>query len=504
MKISILVPSEGYLKTAGVRIRYERIRAPLKQLGCTLEIVPIDDVPDVSARDSRIYLFSKCQDARALVLATAAKRAGLLVGVDLFDDYFSQKNDSRFATQRLWLEAMAEQASFFLCSTPRMLDVGSTYFKPGAGHVLADPHEEFDAASLEEGLTAKIAKVKRERRIPILWFGIAGNPNFPVGLHDLAAFGDALRPLNANNYEANLTILTNTKGIDGRALERLRRIPVPFVIREWSKESEDEALSRSLVTFLPVNFQQFSTAKSLNRGVSALVGGTQLLTAGYPLYESLGDYVYADAAHLIHDLENSNLKLSSETVRAFSEWINDHAAPAEEAQKLVNFLGTIEPPPIERDDGQQWAVLHGAKSAASISSFAQRAGWLSLASPLVPGGMKCDAHLGFFGDDSILRLRVSQAGLERLPEELRVASFLADNTLGKGPVWEVPLDSLESDFPLDRIHRSSSRSRCAEAAVDAEVMNLSLTFFTTVFQNVCIVESELDSVRNNIRALERN
>lgn len=505
MKISVLVPSERYLETAGVRIRYKRISAPLAKLGWTLDIRPIDDVPGLSGEDSRIYLFSKCQDARALVLAASARRAGIIVGVDLFDDYFSQENDARFATQRLWLQSMAQQASFFLCSTPRMLDVGNIYFAAGSGHVLVDPHEEFDVPRLKQELAKKISKARRERRIPILWFGMSDNPNFPVGLHDLTSFAELLRLFRDNSYKASLTIVTNKKGIDGRVLERLRRIPIPFDLIQWTKQREEQALSRCLVSFLPVNFQQFSAAKSLNRGISALVGGTQLLTVGYPLYETLRDFVYNDVASLITDLENSNLKLSSESMSKFSKWISHLAGPQREAAKLVKFLKTkVKFTTGESSSGQEMAVLHGAKSAASINSFAQRFHWLSLGSPLLPGGMKCDAHLGFFGSDPNLRFCVSQAGLEKLPEELRVAALPADETLGKGPLWEVPLASLQSEFPLESIRRLAARGACAGAGIDAEVMKITRSFFTAVFRNVCIVESELDPVRNVIRALERN
>jgi len=503
VKITVLVPSERYLDTAGVRIRYNRISGALAQLGWTLQVMPIDDVPNVSVDDSRIYLFSKCQDARALALATAAKHAGIAVGVDLFDDYFSQKTDARFASQRLWLRSMAREASFFLCSTARMLYVGNSYFGAGAGHVFGDPRDQLRPERLEQELDAKIRKAKRERRISILWFGISDNPNFPVGLHDLSAFGETLRPFHDNSYTARLTILTNRKGVDGRVLERLCRIPVPFVIREWTEERQREALSRSLVSFLPVNFQQFSSAKSLNRGVSALVGGTQLLTAGYPLYESLGDYTYDDAAALIDDLEKGTLKLSSENVEEFSAWVDERASPAREAQGIVNFLGAkVGFSPAESDEEQQWAVLHGVKSTASINTFARRLGWLSLGSPLSPPGMKCDAHLGFFGDESALKLRVSQTGLEHLQEEFRVAALWAEPGAGKGPSWEVPLDSLESEFPLESIRRSTGRGACVESARNVEIMELTRRFFTTVFHGLRVIESELDPVRNNIRAID--
>lgn len=505
MKITVLVPSERYVETAGVRIRYRRISKPLAELGWSLDIVPIDNVPDLSAEDKRIFLFSKCQDARAMAVAVAAKRAGISVGVDLFDDYFSQVHDSRFAGQRLWLESIAKQASFFLCSTPRMLDVGYMYFGSGAGHVLRDPHEEFDPVGLEQELAEKSRKAKRERRIPIVWFGIPNNPNFPVGLHDLSAFGEALRPFLDNSYKADLTIVTNRESIDALALERLRRIPIPFVIRQWTKEREDEALSRSLVSFLPVNFQQFSIGKSQNRGVTALVGGTQLLTAGYPLYDDLGDYAYHDAVSLLDDLENSKLKLSPERVREFADWISGRAAPAAEATSLVKFLETkVRSPEDQEDQGHQWAVLHATKSSASISNLAQRVGCLSLASPLSPGGMKCDAHLGYFGDDPTLRLRLTEAGLDQLPEELRVAATWAAPASGKGPPWEIPLDLLPSDVSLASLRSLVVQDTCANAGVNAEIIKLTRMFFSKIFDNVNLIESELNPVGTMTRVLERN
>lgn len=505
MKITVLTPSERYLESAGVRIRYERIKEPLTQLGWTIDLTPIDAAGELLSDDGRIFLLSKCQDARALAFATAARRAGVMVGVDLFDDYFSQADDPRFVAQRLWLRAMAEQASFFLCSTERMLDIGNGYFVPGAGYVMSDPHEPFDRAVLKQQIAGKIYKAKRERTIPVLWFGICDNPSFPVGIQDLAAYAEALRPLKERSYKAHLTILTNRKALDGQALERLRRLPVPFVVSEWSKKREEEALGRSLVSFLPVNFQQFSIAKSPNRGVSALVGGTQLLTAGYSLYNDLRNYAYNDAARLIDDLESDSLKLSADNVAKFADWIERRAGAAAEVQGLVAFLGSLLDRASQAHVGDgRFAVMHGAKSTSSIDRFGQSLNWLTLASPLLPGGMKCDAHLGFFGGDPTLRLRVSEAALDHLPEELRISATWADESLGKGPSWEVPLNAVQTDLPLGSIQPASGRGACADAPTNSEILKLTRHFFMTIFEKLHIVESELDPVSNVIRALERN
>lgn len=505
MKITVIVPSEKSLANAGVRVRYRRIVAPLAELGTALDVVPIDTISRASADNSDVYIFSKCQDARALVLAAAARRAGITVGVDLFDDYFSQENDARFAGQRGWLREMARQAAFFLCSTPRMLAVAESYFEPGRGHVLNDPYEGFDAARLEIELATKIRKAKRERNIPILWFGIGGNPNFPVGLSDLSAFGEALRPFQTKSYRASVTILTNRNCIDGLSLERLRRLPVPFVIREWSEEREKVALSRSLVSFLPVNFQQFSVAKSLNRGISALVGGTQLLAAGYPLYEPLRDFAYHDAARLIDDLENSTLRLSGETVAKLAAWIGSEADAAAEASSLIAFLAprlaASEP---AGDPDQIDVLLHGAKTTNAINHFAQRLDWLTLATPLLPGGAKTDAHLGSFGSDPGLRLRVSKKGLEHLPEELRAGAMWADTSLGQGPDWDVPLSPADLNFEFEALASLLGSGTCGDAPVKQEILRLSRRFFARVFPGLQTIESELEPVANVMRAFERN
>ena len=94
MKLTVLIPSEEYKAYAGARIRYGRLLQELAPHGVTLALENIADFsPDDQSYD--VLLISKCHDARALVAAAAACGAGKLVGLDLFDDYFSQEADSR-------------------------------------------------------------------------------------------------------------------------------------------------------------------------------------------------------------------------------------------------------------------------------------------------------------------------------------------------------------------------------------------------------------------------
>ena len=100
MKIAVLIPSEKQKEQAGVRIRYDRIAEPLKALGHSLELIPIQSLTEAQSRKHDVFLVSKCYDARAPLAAMHLAAAGKFVGVDLFDDYFSQRQDSRFIRLR--------------------------------------------------------------------------------------------------------------------------------------------------------------------------------------------------------------------------------------------------------------------------------------------------------------------------------------------------------------------------------------------------------------------
>lgn len=127
MRLGIIIPTEQQKAQAGVRIRYERIKPALQVLGHDLDFIPIQNLASTSKLTHDIYLISKCYDARAILGAQQLQRQGAIVGVDLFDDYFSQLTDSRFVRLRYWLRALLPHCSFILCSTPGMQDIAKAY-----------------------------------------------------------------------------------------------------------------------------------------------------------------------------------------------------------------------------------------------------------------------------------------------------------------------------------------------------------------------------------------
>ena len=168
-------------------------------------------------------------------------------------------------------------------------------------------------------------------------------------------------------------------------LSTLQRLPVRYTLDAWSEEKEVELLNASLVAFLPVNAQNFSIVKSLNRAITALCSGTQVLSTGYPLYQSLSPFIYRDPAQLLNDIDRHTLALRQDTTPHFATLIDQVASPSREARSLAEFLLAR----CDRRSSQRHeafrplaAVLHGRVVRKDTHMFIQRMGGLSVAGPL--------------------------------------------------------------------------------------------------------------------------
>lgn len=419
MRIAILVASEDQKKQAGVRIRYQRIESRLKSLGHSLEILPVQSISSPSSFKHDVYLISKCYDARAPLIARCLRDAGKNVGVDLFDDYFSQKDDSRFGRLRYWLRQLANTCSFVLCSTPGMAEIARDYAPALPVHVMNDPGGDVDAESLAASLDRKVEEARRSRRINVAWFGMGDNPNFAVGLADLAAYGSVVDHLRGAGYDVCLNILTNRRAMTPANLAGIRSLGTYWTLDEWSEDRERLLLEQSLVSFLPVNAQNFSRIKSLNRAVTALSGATQVLSAGYPLYEPLAPFIYRDAERFLHDFRHATLLLRSGTVQQAIEFLGRVANAGQEAERLVNFLKPLALLEDKSAKRRTRAVIHGLQTTGDIHKLAQKLGALSVASPYSSASLNYDVRLEFSGDGAGYLVSVSSKKIDMVVPELR-------------------------------------------------------------------------------------
>ena len=390
MKICVLAASASNLATAGVRVRYRRIEGPLSELGHELTVLPITEFKRPQHFKHDVYIISKCYDARALVAARLIAARGGALGVDLFDDYYSQISDSRLTWRREWLTALLASADFMLCSTPAMQAIAQRIAPNHPAHILNDPYARLDRRAVAAALARKLERLHQTRTLRLGWFGVGHNPYFSVGLADLAAFGGELARLRTSRFDVRLEILTNRRAVTAEALAALRRLALPFELDEWSEEREAMLLERCTACFLPVNAQSFSVVKSLNRAVTALTVGTQVLSAGYPLYESLGEFIYRDAGQLLADLEDRRPLLRPETLESFAHLMESCASPSAEAYKLSAFLQQFSHRPTTQMPAL--AVVHGPYSKRDTHQFVQSMGGLSVASPFAKQHLPYDVR----------------------------------------------------------------------------------------------------------------
>jgi hypothetical protein len=418
MRICILVPTASQMAQAGVRIRYRRIESSLRDAGHELDVRPLKDIGSAAQADAHdLYVVSKCYDARAILLAHYLSIRGKRVGVDIFDDYFSQVADSRLFRLRLWLQELLETTDFVLCSTPSIRTMMERYTDLPT-HVMNDPALGSDLAAVSAAMRAKLERTRRTRIIEACWFGIGDNPDFPVGLADLAAFSPELARLRDGGYEVRLTVLTNERAMTQNALAALRKMGLPFRLEEWSEEREQSLLADCLVAFIPVNGQPFSIAKSLNRAVSALGAGTQVLSPGYPLYRVLSQFIYRDPAALARDIERGTLALRDDNLAALAERLDEWASPSAESRRLVAFLESVaEAGPSRPEKAERAAVIHGRVTSPDTHKLARWTGALSVSSPFCASELDFDLRFVFAG---------LHQGVEAYLAERCVASVGAD------------------------------------------------------------------------------
>jgi hypothetical protein len=427
MKICVIIPREDASQQAGVRIRYNRIRDDLAKRGDSIRVETFEAFTGSAPVEDDVYIFSKCYDVRAPLLEQMLKHAGKTIGIDLFDDYFSQSHDSRLDRFRQSLDEMTGIIDFVLCSTPRIAEVARGLAHGLPVHVMNDPAPDMDANDLSILLRDKLDQLLETRKLKVCWFGMGDNPHFPVGLADLTAFAHKLAALERSGFEVSLAIRTNARALTTDALARLRRLPVPYSLDEWSVESETLLLRDSIACFIPTNGQNFSTAKSLNRALTALTHGAQVLSSGYPLYTPLSPFIYRDPADLLADIERRTLALRAETLGELGSLFDSVGNIGQEASAFLRFLKGLpvaNPPGIARP--ARFAVVHGTRSGEALHAFASATGAITVASPYCADGWNFDVVCRFAANAARIEVFISEQAMAELPAEVAARCALPE------------------------------------------------------------------------------
>lgn len=506
MKIRALVQAEHWLDKAGVRIRYRRIAPRLNAIGASLDVDVIGSLDNTGPIDDDVIILSKCTDARAMLVSDMLRERGVIVGVDMFDDYYST-GISACHMHREFLREVAPRVDFFLCSTDRMRDVAREFAPGTPAHVLNDPFDACDTEALAERLQEKVEQTLATEQIEVVWFGNGNNPVFPVGITDLAAYAPALLPLMQSRFRVHMKVLTNLRALDTENLARLRSLPFPTTIEEWSEEGEAAARDSALISFLPVNHQNFSIAKSLNRGISALTGGTQILSAGYDLYRPIGDFVYRDARELLSDLDARTMRVRAETLSDLGDCMDGLADPTNEARRLLTFLQKLEPRSskgarlLSSSRRTPRAVLHGRRSPFAVQAFCRERQILSVGSIFCNPTREFDLLFQFQPETQELEIRVGNLAASLIAPEMQVHLRTVDIAKSRYPfVLDLPDNA---DIPdLRSLHAGMIKTRSTQMVHYAQAMAILETFCRRLLPGTLIVSSDRESPLTGMRHLE--
>lgn len=514
MKVRVVVPSEDHKQSAGVRIRYGRLAEGMQLAGNSLSVLTVEECAADLADRFDACILSKVYTAAALLLARRLRDDGELVGIDLFDNTFTQAGDSRLVPFRQWMTEAHGLLDFAVCSTPSIAASARRSMPDLPAMVIPDPSPPCDPRQVQKLAQAKLERVLATRTLEVLWFGIGSNPFFPVGLSDLAGYASELAALRRNGWTLDLTVLTDRRSLSPDALAVLARLPGGCRVEEWSVDQEEQRLKSSFLCFIPVNAQPFSRVKSLNRPVSALSAGCQVLSPGYHLYRALGPLLYRDAAGLLRDLEAGTAKLSQASVPALSTALSAHANPFEGADRLHAFLAArrdaraterIAPaaaqpaqPRRSRFSAARFlktgryldlGLLHGADHDPRAHGVAASLGVLTAKGPFTRAKVGYDVRFDVLDGTGAVQVSLRDGLLDAVDDSLRPLLTSVD-VKGKRS-WVLDPGFVEERFPFPGLLRSPVASPVREWCAYGPAMDAALGVCRALFPDVRFMVSEL-------------
>ena len=368
MKITFIVPSAQWLASAGVRIRYKRLEPFFNNNGCQLRIIPLENITEDCIKKANIVILSKIFSSDSLLILSLCRRLGIKVGLDLFDDYFSDQRLSVFRKFHDWIELASNMSDFIICSTDRMKQVASQYIERDLIHKMNDTKDPAISFSEIRRFVGKKSSIPFPHdSFNILWFGIGDNPYFNVGLNDLANYSNTFLQIKKIIPEVNFTILTNERALTAKNLMRISRLPIQPKLDIWTESKEISYLVESHLAFMPVSHQKFSIAKSSNRCLTALTYGCQVLSNGFDLYSDFTELIYSSTRDFLEDYKKSSFKFNPGTMPVFESICNNCYDSKSEVNRFLKFVGSKVPVPLQKN-AIKFCLVNSKPYAFSLKS----------------------------------------------------------------------------------------------------------------------------------------
>jgi hypothetical protein len=434
---------------AGFRIRAVPLMNALRQRGLSVQAMTyaelqtqlLELMPKVSA-----VVLSKPNDSTSYLCMRAFLDQGVPVAVDVFDNYLSWS--PALAHRQLhwqWLRTLAS-ASLVLTSTAYLQQVIATLHR-GPLLRVPDPLPRIAASSPEAALAA--AKwATPPQPLELLWFGIANNGLYSVGLEDLIDWRStfvALRRAFAHRGGVRLTLCTNRVALLDATLVMLRSEGVTTRFVEWSEQACSELVAQAHVVLLPTNLSGFSLSKTHNRCSDALARRCLVLASPHGPYSTLGGAAFLRAAELVAFVERARSAphIVDEAIAASLDCLSQDCQLQDNAARLHAALSAAEPAPARPHTPR---VLIVARARLETVKLSRRLGYLTagFADSVIQANLDFTLHVAAT-EPALAKIQMSEKGWASLKASVfrRVQMDLAESAthlVCRSGGWHVVID----------------------------------------------------------------
>ncbi len=242
-------------------------------------------------------LFSKSLQSATLTLAREAKAAGTRVIFDICDNIFEAKDTPAKARKVERLRQILSLADIIIYATPALKEqISSRVPRIGALQlVIPDMLEELEKLggrlSLKERFDlTRLARFHRTHAgaLHCVWFGkCQGSKSGLVHVHA------AVRELElfSRSHKVTLTIIGDQRT---RYWSAARKWDIPHFYLPWTLSSFSPAMKMHNVAIVPVEKNDYTVGKTINRPATALRAGLGVIADAIPAYEELRPFIVLD------------------------------------------------------------------------------------------------------------------------------------------------------------------------------------------------------------------
>lgn len=278
---------------ASIRLRLLQPMRYLQEKGINTELYK----PKKGVAAYEAIIFSKSLQSRTISIAKAAKEAGTFVIFDICDNIFEAKDSPTKRRKVARLSEMLSLADAVTFATAglqeqivrRVSAIGARQF------VIPDMLEDLEGAHFPVSLAQRFFMRRLARfhaanagALRCVWFGNcqgkkSGLAHIQGAVHELEIFSRA--------HDVALTIIGDERT---RYWEAARKWRVPHFYLPWALGTFWPAMKMHDVAIVPVERNDYTIGKTINRPATALRAGLGVIADSIPAYEELRPFIVLD------------------------------------------------------------------------------------------------------------------------------------------------------------------------------------------------------------------